>query len=137
MSCLKKISGYSKVEKANTKKRKRLNNPELTAGRGLKNFKIWVKYFEITEVILRSNWANLSVFFRLSFGEGIRSTFHRDLPFQSQNNIFLYFLDASFSVAFLGNLVVIFWRGLWILIEFLLFPNNIVWAAWASLVITW
>ncbi|ERL91946.1 uncharacterized protein LOC109543053 [Dendroctonus ponderosae] len=54
---------------------------------------------------------------------------------KSQNNIFLCCLDASFSVAFLGNLVVVFWRGLWILTDFLLFPNNVVWAAWASLVL--
>lgn len=46
----------------------------------------------------------------------------------------LYLLDCAFSVGVVGTLVVFVWRGVWILIDIYLFPENPGYSAVGSLV---
>jgi len=46
----------------------------------------------------------------------------------------LYLLDCAFSVGVVGTLVVFVWRGVWILIDIYLFPENPEYSAIGSLV---
>lgn len=46
----------------------------------------------------------------------------------------LYLLDCAFSVGIVGTLVVFVWRGVWILIDIYLFPENSEYSAVGSLV---
>ncbi|XP_076274721.1 uncharacterized protein LOC143205353 [Rhynchophorus ferrugineus] len=50
-------------------------------------------------------------------------------------NITLYLLDCIFSVTIVGNLVIFSWRGLWVLFDVTLLPNDFVYSSWASLVL--
>ncbi|XP_066252490.1 uncharacterized protein [Euwallacea similis] len=52
-----------------------------------------------------------------------------------QKSMFLTTLDAFFSVAIMGNLVVIFWRGVWAIIDILLVPKDFKLSCWLSLVL--
>ncbi|XP_066146428.1 uncharacterized protein [Euwallacea fornicatus] len=52
-----------------------------------------------------------------------------------QKSVFLTALDAFFSVAIMGNLVVIFWRGAWVIIDILLIPEDFKFSSWSSLVL--
>uniref|UniRef100_A0A1B0CBC9 Uncharacterized protein n=1 Tax=Lutzomyia longipalpis TaxID=7200 RepID=A0A1B0CBC9_LUTLO len=47
----------------------------------------------------------------------------------------LYVLDCVFSVLFVGTLVVFVWRGLWLLTDILLFPNDKHLSTYSSLII--
>ncbi|CRK94388.1 CLUMA_CG007896, isoform C [Clunio marinus] len=47
----------------------------------------------------------------------------------------LYILDCLFSVLVIGSLVVFVWRGLWVLLDLKLFPEDQKTSAWASLII--
>lgn len=50
----------------------------------------------------------------------------------------LYILDCLFSVLVVGTLVVFVWRGMWVLLDLFLFPEDEVLSAWSSLVrIAW
>lgn len=55
--------------------------------------------------------------------------------FQLNEKASLYILDCLFSVLVIGTLVVFVWRGCWAMVDILLFPENVVWSAWGSLVI--
>lgn len=46
----------------------------------------------------------------------------------------LYILDCMFSVLVIGSLVVFVWRGLWVLLDMKLFPEDKALSAWASVV---
>lgn len=46
----------------------------------------------------------------------------------------LYILDCLFSVLVIGSLVVFVWRGLWVLLDLRLFPEDKALSAWSSLV---
>ncbi|KAF5295362.1 hypothetical protein FQR65_LT01552 [Abscondita terminalis] len=46
----------------------------------------------------------------------------------------LYILDCLFSVLVIGTLVVFVWRGAWVLLDIYLFPDDVVWSSWASLI---
>ncbi|KAF7287352.1 hypothetical protein GWI33_001712 [Rhynchophorus ferrugineus] len=45
----------------------------------------------------------------------------------------LYILDVTISIAVVTNLGVILWRGLWLLVDLYLFPDDLVLSSWASL----
>ncbi|XP_041775608.1 uncharacterized protein LOC121595593 isoform X3 [Anopheles merus] len=47
----------------------------------------------------------------------------------------LYVLDCMFSVLVIGSLVVFVWRGLWVLLDLKLFPEDHGTSAWASIII--
>ncbi|XP_070498973.1 uncharacterized protein [Chironomus tepperi] len=47
----------------------------------------------------------------------------------------LYIFDCLFSVLVIGSLVVFVWRGLWVLLDLKLFPEDATVSAWASLII--
>ncbi|KAL7044163.1 hypothetical protein ACKWTF_001810 [Chironomus riparius] len=47
----------------------------------------------------------------------------------------LYIFDCLFSVLVIGSLVVFVWRGLWVLLDLKLFPEDPTLSAWASLII--
>nr|XP_019564762.2 uncharacterized protein LOC109432868 isoform X2 [Aedes albopictus]XP_019564763.2 uncharacterized protein LOC109432868 isoform X2 [Aedes albopictus]XP_019564765.2 uncharacterized protein LOC109432868 isoform X2 [Aedes albopictus]XP_019564766.2 uncharacterized protein LOC109432868 isoform X2 [Aedes albopictus]XP_019564769.2 uncharacterized protein LOC109432868 isoform X2 [Aedes albopictus] len=47
----------------------------------------------------------------------------------------LYVLDCMFSVLVIGSLVVFVWRGLWVLLDLQLFPEDHALSAWASVLI--
>ncbi|ETN58915.1 fuseless [Anopheles darlingi] len=47
----------------------------------------------------------------------------------------LYVLDCMFSVLVIGSLVVFVWRGLWVLLDLKLFPEDQGTSAWASVLI--
>lgn len=47
----------------------------------------------------------------------------------------LYILDCMFSVLVIGSLVVFVWRGLWVLLDMELFPEDRALSAWASVLI--
>ncbi|XP_055635084.1 uncharacterized protein LOC129774984 isoform X3 [Toxorhynchites rutilus septentrionalis] len=47
----------------------------------------------------------------------------------------LYVLDCMFSVLVIGSLVVFVWRGLWVLLDQSLFPEDSALTAWASVLI--
>lgn len=47
----------------------------------------------------------------------------------------LYVLDCMFSVLVIGSLVVFVWRGLWVLLDLKLFPEDHALSAWASVLI--
>ncbi|XP_058060503.1 uncharacterized protein LOC131211153 isoform X1 [Anopheles bellator] len=47
----------------------------------------------------------------------------------------LYVLDCMFSVLVIGSLVVFVWRGLWVLLDLKLFPEDHGASAWASVII--
>uniref|UniRef100_A0A1Q3FSF4 Putative conserved plasma membrane protein n=1 Tax=Culex tarsalis TaxID=7177 RepID=A0A1Q3FSF4_CULTA len=47
----------------------------------------------------------------------------------------LYILDCMFSVLVIGSLVVFVWRGLWVLLDMELFPEDKALSAWASVLI--
>lgn len=47
----------------------------------------------------------------------------------------LYIFDCLFSVLVIGSLVVFVWRGLWVLLDLKLFPEDQTTSAWASLII--
>lgn len=47
----------------------------------------------------------------------------------------LYVLDCMFSVLVIGSLVVFVWRGLWVLLDMKLFPEDPGTSAWASIII--
>lgn len=53
---------------------------------------------------------------------------------QNTRNWSLYLLDCAFSVGVVGTLVVFVWRGVWILIDIYLFPENPGYSAVGSLV---
>lgn len=46
----------------------------------------------------------------------------------------LYILDCLFSVLVIGALVVFVWRGVWILCDLLIYPDDFVQSSWASMV---
>ncbi|XP_058819436.1 uncharacterized protein LOC131682175 isoform X1 [Topomyia yanbarensis] len=47
----------------------------------------------------------------------------------------LYVLDCFFSVLVIGSLVVFVWRGLWVLLDLMLFPEDRGLSAWSSVLI--
>ncbi|XP_058446886.1 uncharacterized protein LOC131427576 isoform X2 [Malaya genurostris] len=47
----------------------------------------------------------------------------------------LYVLDCLFSVLVIGSLVVFVWRGLWVLLDLKLFPEDRALSAWSSVLI--
>lgn len=53
---------------------------------------------------------------------------------QSSDKTSLYILDCMFSVFVIGTLVVFVWRGAWVLLDIFLFPEDITWSSWVSLV---
>ncbi|XP_030766772.1 uncharacterized protein LOC115890629 [Sitophilus oryzae] len=55
--------------------------------------------------------------------------------FNAQTNTMLYLLDCLFSVAVVGNLVIFFWRGLWVVTDIIILPDNFIQSSWASLVL--
>lgn len=46
------------------------------------------------------------------------------LKLQNTRDWSLYLLDCAFSVGVVGTLVVFVWRGVWILFDLYLFPEN-------------
>lgn len=54
--------------------------------------------------------------------------------FQGSKEPGLYVLDCMFSVLVIGSLVVFVWRGLWVLLDLQLFPEDHALSAWASVV---
>lgn len=56
--------------------------------------------------------------------------------FQNTRDWSLYILDCAFSVGVVGSLVVFVWRGVWVLFEIHLFPENQEYSAIGSLVST-
>lgn len=58
------------------------------------------------------------------------------LRFQNTRDWSLYLLDCAFSVGVVGTLIVFVWRGVWILIDIYLFPENPKCSAVGSLVST-
>lgn len=46
----------------------------------------------------------------------------------------LYILDCLFSVLVIGALVVFVWRGVWILCDLCIYPDNVIQSSWASMV---
>ncbi|XP_050297774.1 uncharacterized protein LOC126737102 isoform X2 [Anthonomus grandis grandis] len=54
---------------------------------------------------------------------------------KTKHSLGLTILDAMFSVAVMGNLVVSFWRGLWVITDILLLPDNFLWSSWMSLIL--
>ncbi|XP_030746649.1 uncharacterized protein LOC115875359 isoform X3 [Sitophilus oryzae] len=45
----------------------------------------------------------------------------------------LYILDVTFSIVVVTNLGVVVWRGLWLLVDLYLFPEDLLLSSWASL----
>lgn len=43
-------------------------------------------------------------------------------------------LDGLFSVTVIGSLVVLVWRGSFLLLDLVMFPENAEWSAWGSTV---
>lgn len=54
-----------------------------------------------------------------------------NLP-QVSDKILLYILDVIYSVGIVNSLVIIVWRGIWLLVDVFLFPDDQVLSAWAS-----
>lgn len=48
------------------------------------------------------------------------------------DKILLYILDVIYSVGIVNSLVIIVWRGIWLLVDVFLFPDDQVLSAWAS-----
>lgn len=53
---------------------------------------------------------------------------------QLKENKFLYLLDSVFSVFVIGTLVILVWRGMWCILDRLIFPQNLERSGWISLV---
>ncbi|XP_056641897.1 uncharacterized protein LOC130448495 [Diorhabda sublineata] len=47
----------------------------------------------------------------------------------------LYILDCLFSIVIVGTLVVFVWRGVWLLVDVFLFPDDYLFSNWSSLVL--
>nr|XP_023017835.1 uncharacterized protein LOC111506853 [Leptinotarsa decemlineata] len=47
----------------------------------------------------------------------------------------LYVLDCLFSVLIVGSLVVFVWRGVWLMLDIILFPDNFTISSWGSLIL--
>lgn len=47
----------------------------------------------------------------------------------------LYILDCLFSIVIVGTLVVFVWRGVWLLVDVFLFPDDYILSNWSSLVL--
>ncbi|CAH1280063.1 unnamed protein product [Diabrotica balteata] len=54
-------------------------------------------------------------------------------PMEERKSLFV--LDCLFSIAVVGTLVVFVWRGVWLLVDIYLFPGDLVFSYWSSLVI--
>lgn len=54
--------------------------------------------------------------------------------FQGSREPGLYILDCLFSVLIIGSLVVFVWRGVWVLFDLVLYPDDKGLSAFGSLV---
>ncbi|CAG9762591.1 unnamed protein product [Ceutorhynchus assimilis] len=96
---------------------------------------IWVACF-ITLIVIKGLRNAIAPPFAICIDKG-NYVFKFPTMFKRTNkqSSLLAILDCFFSVGVMGNLVVTLWRGLWVLIDLILLPDNFIWSSWSSLVL--